>query len=152
MHRPKSPKWFIACLCALTATLALSPVAVASPQEVIADWNVDGFIQGHYSIGDLRNAPLLMQRLDPARVGSFLVVVNEKIDQDVLGIQTPAATQRPVVHAAGRRPAHLVRRQRDRGGAARRGRYRIGDLPTHPPQRDPVAQLAGRVPKRARKR
>ncbi len=95
MRRPKSPKWCIACLCVLTATLGLSPVAVASPQEVIADWNVDGFIQGHYSIGDLRNAPLLMQRLDPARVGSFLVVVNEKIDQDVLGIQTPAETSGP---------------------------------------------------------
>lgn len=95
MHRPKSPKWFIACLCALTATLALSPVAAASPQEVIADWNVDGFIQGHYSIGDLRNAPLLMQRLDPARVGSFLVVVNEKIKHDFLGIDTPAATSGP---------------------------------------------------------
>ncbi len=95
MRRPNSPKWFITCLCALTATLALTPAAVASPQEVIADWNVDGFIQGHYSIGDLRNAPLLMQRLDPARVGSFLVVVNEKIDQDVLGIQTPAETSGP---------------------------------------------------------
>jgi hypothetical protein len=95
MRRPKSAKWFITCLCALTATLALTPAAVASPQEVIADWNVDGFIQGHYSIGDLRNAPLLMQRLDPARVGSFLVVVNEKIDQDVLGIQTPAETSGP---------------------------------------------------------
>jgi hypothetical protein len=95
VRRPKSSKWCIACLCALTATLALSPVAVASPQEVIADWNVDGFIQGHYSIGDLRNAPLLMQRLDPARVGPFLVVVNEKIDQDVLGIDPPGETGGP---------------------------------------------------------
>lgn len=95
MRRPKSPKWLTACTCALIATLGLSPVAVASPQEVIADWNVDGFIQGHYSIGDLRNAPLLMQRLDPARVGSFLVVVNQKIDQDVLGIQTPPAASGP---------------------------------------------------------
>jgi hypothetical protein len=76
-------------------TLGFGQMASASPQEVIADWNVDGFIQGHYSIGDLRNAPLLMQRLDPARVGSFLVVVNEKIDQDVLGIDSQAATGGP---------------------------------------------------------
>jgi hypothetical protein len=95
MRRPKSPKWLIACLCALMATVGLSQVAAASPQEVIADWNVDGFIQGHYSIGDLRNAPLLMERLDPARVGSFLVVVNQKIEQDVLGIDPPAETTGP---------------------------------------------------------
>ena len=72
--------------------LGLAPATMAAPQEVIADWTGDGFIQGHYSLGDLRNAPLLMQRIAPARVGPFLFVVNRKIAHDFLGIEPPVET------------------------------------------------------------
>jgi hypothetical protein len=95
MRRPNLPTWLVACCLALIATLGVVPGAAASPQEVITDWQDDGFIQGHYSIGDLRNAPRLMQVLNPSQVGPFLVVVNEKIRHDFLGINPPADSSGP---------------------------------------------------------
>ena len=73
----------------LTIGLALAPTARASETQVIVDFQDDGIIQGHYSIGDLRNAPLLMRAINPAQVGPLLVLVNEKISHDFIGIQTP---------------------------------------------------------------
>lgn len=69
--------------------LSLAPTALASESQVLADFQDDGFIQGHYSIGDLRNAPLLMKALNPALVGPLLIVVNQKIAHDFIGIATP---------------------------------------------------------------
>ena len=64
-------------------------MAMASTTQVIADFNDDGFLEGHYSWGDLRTAPLLMQRIDHTRLGALLIVVNQKIDHDFLGIEPP---------------------------------------------------------------
>ncbi len=73
----------------VSLTLGLAAMAMARPGEVIIDFNDDGLIQGNYSIHDLRDAPLLMQVLAPARAGSFRKVVEQKIRLKVLGLNPP---------------------------------------------------------------
>ena len=92
MQRPRRLWWPFACAVALSAVIVLVPAAMASETQVIADFNDDGFIQGNYSIGDLRNAPLLFQVLAPARLGRFREVVEEKINDKIFGLDPPRAS------------------------------------------------------------
>ena len=89
MHLPLRIRCRIACVLVIAAAAGFVPIALASPTQVIADFNDDGFLQEHHSWGDLRTAPLLMQRIDPPRAAALLRVANEKIAHDFLGIEPP---------------------------------------------------------------
>jgi len=95
MQRARRLRWRIAGVIVAALMLGLAATAMAGPEEVILDFNDDGFIQGDYPVGDLRNAPLLMQVLNPAQVGNLLRVANEKIAEKTLGIKPPLAATGP---------------------------------------------------------
>jgi hypothetical protein len=70
------------------ALAACAAPAVATPQDVIADWTPDGVIDGDYSITDLHDAKRFMAQTDPFNAGGFAVAVDERIDA-IFGIDPP---------------------------------------------------------------
>ena len=104
---------FLPLLAALSLALAgaiavvgMAPVASAAPNDVIADYFVDGILDGGYSVDDLRAALAFAQK----RVGSgaqytaFADIVSEAITRDLAGTDDPGAAAERQLQAQTKQP------------------------------------------------
>lgn len=85
-------------LIALAGALALasgSGLATAAPSDVIADYFVDGQLNGTYSVEDLRGALAFAQDRvgGEAQYSAFADIVSEAITRDLAGTSGAAAEQ-----------------------------------------------------------
>ncbi len=92
IHRP----WRgLLCAATLVVILVGSGGAVASPRDVIADFNADAFVDGQldadpeidvrHTLSDLQNAKRLMAIRQPAQLAQFLATDQVAIDRLLLG-------------------------------------------------------------------
>ncbi len=132
-------------LTALAGALLLATGAgagVAAPNDVIADYFVDGQLNGVYSVEDLREALAFAQ----ARVGggaqysAFADIVSEAITQDLAGTSGAAAEQ-----LKEQDPTATPRPTPPPDPTATAAAPPPSDIPTPPPS-DPSDQLPAAVP------
>ena len=140
---------FLPLLAALSLALAgaiavvgMAPVASAAPNDVIADYFVDGILDGGYSVDDLRAALAFAQK----RVGSgaqytaFADIVSEAITRDLAGTDDPGAAAERQLQAQTKQP-----KQKASPPPAPTDTVPDDGLPTPPPS-DPNDQLPMAVP------
>ena len=109
IHRPRRG---LLCAATLVVLLVGCAAAAASPAQVIADFNADGFVDGQlnadpaidvrHTYSDLVNARALMAVQQPAQLAAFLAADQVAIDQSLLGKSAPkpaAPTGQPSVPA-----------------------------------------------------
>ncbi len=127
---------------ALALPLALGTAATAAPNDVIADYFLDGRLDADYPVGDLRAALAFARE----RVGSgtqytaFADIVGEAITRDLAGTDA-AAEEQLKAQEPGANPRTETTPPPDPAGVVEPG----ADLPTPPPT-DPNGDLPSAVP------
>ncbi len=134
-------------LIALAGALALasgSGLATAAPSDVIADYFVDGQLNGTYSVEDLRGALAFAQDRvgGGAQYSAFADIVSEAITRDLAGTSGAAAEQ---LKEQDPTPEPAVTPPPDPTATAAAPPPADQDIPTPPPS-DPSDQLPAAVP------
>ena len=134
-------------LIALAGALALasgSGLATAAPNDVIADYFVDGQLNGTYSVEDLRGALAFAQDRvgGGAQYSAFADIVSEAITRDLAGTSGAAAEQ---LKEQDPTPEPAVTPPPDPTATAAAPPPADQDIPTPPPS-DPSDQLPAAVP------
>jgi len=137
--RTRLPRLVAIPLLALAA-LSVVPVAQAAPNDVIADYFVDGQLNGSYSVDDLRAALRFAQKRvgTGAQYSAFADIISQAITGDLAGTSGAAAEEQ--LQAQTKRPGQKVTPPPAPVTTAP-----DDGLPTPPPS-DPSDQLPAAVP------
>lgn len=136
------PTALLALAVLALGTTGLAGTAAAAPTDVIADYFVDGQLNGTYPVDDLRGAlEYAQQRVGgDAQYSAFADIISEAITRDLAGTSDSAAEQLRGQDARARpAPAAPPDPTATTEGAAGDG------LPTPPPS-DPADRLPAAVP------